>query len=170
MDVPLVSIVRVRITAGKGYTPSTWPCSLILCTPGLLLPRYVCESVLAFSFVASSVYRRSGLHHVERPLDVAPCSVGICTCLAVRGVHNCLSDFALQARQADVKPCSKEVNVGRIAQAHFGGDAYVSRNCNLHPLGHTPHRTNETGRPTSGKQLLRIGASSWDTGSGELNI
>jgi hypothetical protein len=50
---------------------------------------------------------------------VAPCSVGICTCLAVRGVHNGLGDFAFQTRQVDVKPCPKEVNVARIAQMRF---------------------------------------------------
>jgi len=37
----------------------------------------------------------------------------------VRGVDNGLSDFALQARQADVKPCSQEVNVAGIAQVYF---------------------------------------------------
>ena len=30
------------------------------------------------------------------------------------GVDNGLGDFALQARQADVKPCSEEVNVARM--------------------------------------------------------
>src|ERR1700730_5002776 len=163
MDVPLVSIVRVCITAGKGYTPSTWACSLIKAL------RYVCESVILFSFVASSVCCRSALHHVERNLDVAPRSVGICTCLAVRGVRNGLGDFALQTRQADIKPRSEEVNVARMAQVYFGIDGYVCRKRDLHPVGHKPHRTNETGGPTSGKQLLRIGASSWDTGSREVN-
>src|SRR5258706_14487649 len=113
---------------------------------------------------------KSGSNHVERDFDIAPCSVGICTCLAVRGVHNCLGDFALQTRQADVKPCSEEVNVARMAQVYFGIDGYVSRKLNLHAIGHKPHRTNETGGPTSGKQLLRIRARSWDTGSRELNI
>jgi hypothetical protein len=41
---------------------------------------------------------RSGLYHVERNVDIAPCCVGICTCLAMSSVHNGLSDFALQAR------------------------------------------------------------------------
>jgi hypothetical protein len=77
--------------------------------------RYVCERVILVSFVASSVCRRSGLHQVERNLDVAPCSVGIGTCLAVRRVHNDLGDFAFQTRHADVKPCSEEVNVARMA-------------------------------------------------------
>src|SRR6267143_1259619 len=117
-----------------------------------------------------TVCYRSGLHHVERNVNVAPCSVGICTCLAVRGVHNGLGDFALQPRQADVKPCSKEVNVARIAQIYFGIDGCVSRKFDLHLAGNKPHRTNETGRPTSGKQLLRIGTSSWNSGSRELNI
>src|SRR5258707_14675277 len=117
-----------------------------------------------------TVCYRSGLHHVERHLDVAPCSVGICTCLAVRRVHNGLRDFALQARQVNVKPCSEEVNVARMAQVYFGINGYVSRKRDLHPVGHKPHRTNETGGPTRGKQLLRIRASSWYTGSRELDI
>src|SRR5438309_2318608 len=98
------------------------------------------------------------------------CSSGICTCLAVRVVHNGLGDFALQARQADVKPCAKEVNVARIAQVYFGIDGCVSRKLDLHLVGHKPHCTDETGRPTGGKQLLRIGTSSWDSGSRELDI
>src|SRR5258706_14607409 len=117
-----------------------------------------------------TVCYRSGLHHVERNVDVAPCSVGICTCRLVRGVHNGLGDFALQAWQADVKPCSEEVNIARIAEVYFGIDGCVSRKFDLHPVGNKSHRTNETGRPTSGKQLLRIGTSSWDSGSRELNI
>src|SRR6267378_4428496 len=102
--------------------------------------------------------------------SMLPRLVGICTCLAVRGVHNGLGDFALQARQADAKPCPEEVNVARIAQVYFGIDGYVSRKFDLHLVGNKPHRTNETGRPTSGKQLLRIGTSSWNSGSRELNI
>src|SRR6266478_6619555 len=113
---------------------------------------------------------RSGLHHVDRNVDVAPCSVRISACFAVRGVHNGLGDFALQARQADVKPCSEEVNVARIAQVYFGIDGCVSRKFDLHPVSDKCHRTNETGGPPSGKQLLRIGTSSWDSGSRELNI
>src|SRR5712692_987848 len=85
-----------------------------------------------------TVCYRSGLHHVERNVDVAPCSIGICTFLAVRGVHNGLGDFALQARQADVKPCAKEVNVARIAQVYFGIDGCVSRKLDLHLLATSP--------------------------------
>src|SRR6266478_1898090 len=117
-----------------------------------------------------TVCYRSGSHHVERNVDVAPCSVRISACFAVRGVHNGLGDFALQARQADVKPCSEEVNVARIAQVYFGIDGCVSRKFDLHPVSDKCHRTNETGGPPSGKQLLRIGTSSWDSGSRELNI
>ena len=40
----------------------------------------------------------SGLHQVERNVDISPCSVGICACLAMSSVHNGLGDFALQAR------------------------------------------------------------------------
>src|SRR6266851_4637782 len=120
--------------------------------------------------LCKTVCYKSGSHHADRNVDVAARCVGICTCLAVCGVHNGLGDFALQARQADVKPCSEEVNVARIAQVYFGIDGYVSRKFDLHLIGHKPHRTNETGRPTSGKQLLRIGASSWDSGSRELYI
>src|ERR1700724_2786150 len=110
------------------------------------------------------------LHHVERNLDVAPCSVGICTCLAVRRVHNGLGDFALQTRQADVKPCSEEVNVARMAQVYFGINGYVSRKRDLHPIGNKPHRANETGGPTSRKQLLRVGTTSRYSGDREINI
>src|SRR5579864_770144 len=92
-----------------------------------------------------TVCYRSGLQHVERNLDVAPCSVGIGTCLAVRGVHNGLGDFALQTRQADGKPCSEEVNVASMAQVYFGIDGYVSRKFDLHFVGHKPHRSIETG-------------------------
>src|SRR5579864_4097465 len=119
---------------------------------------------------AETVCYRTGSLHFDRNVDVAPCSVGICTCRLVRGIHNGLGDFALQARQADVEPCSEEVNVARIAQVYFGIDGGVSRKFDLHLVGHKPHGTNETGRPTSGKQLLRIGTSSWDSGSRELNI
>jgi len=88
----------------------------------------------------------------------------------VRDIHNGLSDFAFQTRQIDVDTYSKEVTVARIAQVYFGIDGYLSRKFDFHSVGHNPHRTNETGRPTSGKQLLRIGTSSWDYGSREINI
>jgi hypothetical protein len=88
----------------------------------------------------------------------------------VRGVHNGLGDFALQARQADVKPRSEKVNVARIAQVYFGIDGYLSRTFDFHFVGHQPLRANEAGGPTSGKQLLQIGTSSWDHRSRELNI
>ena len=65
------------------------------------------------------------LHHVERNLDIAPRGVGICTCLAMRSVDNGLGDFAVQTRQADVKPCSEEVDIARIAQVYFGIDGCV---------------------------------------------
>src|SRR5258708_7290919 len=133
----------------------------------MLLPQS--QPARADAVLVKTVCYRSGLQHVERNVDVAPRSVGICTCLAVRGVHNGLGDIALQTGQADVKPCSEEVNA-RIAKVYFGIDGYVSRKFDLHLVGHKPHRTNETGRPTSGKQLLRIGTSSWDSGSRELNI
>src|SRR3979490_2744545 len=122
MDVPLVSIVRVCITAGKGKTPSTWAYSLIC-----VLQVCIKIEVIVRRSSCKTVCSRSGLHHVERDVDVASCSVGICTCLAVRGVLNGLGDFALQARQADVKPRSEEVNVARIAQVYFGIDGYLSR-------------------------------------------
>src|SRR5713101_43163 len=125
---------------------------------------------MLFSFVASSVCCRSGLHHVDRNVDVAPCSVGVGTCLAVRRVHNGLGDFALQTRHADVKPCPEKVKVAGIAQVYFGIDGYVSGKRDLHPSGHNAHRTDETGGPPRGKQLLRIGAGSRDSGSRELNI
>src|SRR6266851_9157068 len=112
---------------------------------------------------------RSGSHHPDRNVDVAPCSVGICACLGVSDVHNGLSDFALQAWQADVKPCAKEVTVARIAQVYFGIEGCVSRKLDLHLVGHKPHCTDETGRPTGGKQLLWIGTSSGDSGSRELD-
>src|ERR1700693_6260801 len=65
---------------------------------------------------------RFGSNHVESDFDVAPGSVGICTRSAVRGACNGLGDFALYARQTDVKPCSKEVSVARIAQIYLGID------------------------------------------------
>src|SRR5262249_1469703 len=120
--------------------------------------------------VKRMVHYRSLLHQFDRDVDVAPCSVGICTCLAVRGFPNGLADFELQARQAEIKPCSEEVKIARIAQVYFGIDRHISRKFYLHFVGHKPHRTNETGRPTSAKQLLRIGTSPWDSGSRELNI
>src|SRR5258708_11054068 len=88
----------------------------------------------------------------------------------VRDFRHCGRVFALQARQVNVKPCSEEVNVARMAQVYFRIDGYVSRKRDLHPVGHKPHRTNETGGPTRGKQLLGIRASSCYTGSRELNI
>src|SRR5436305_5612992 len=51
-----------------------------------------------------TVWYRFGLHQLDRNVDVAPRGVGICTGRLVRGVHNGLRDFALQARQADVEP------------------------------------------------------------------
>ena len=96
--------------------------------------RYVFESFILFSFVESrlkSWFVTLRLHDVERNVDVAPCSVGICTCRVVRGVRDGLGDYALQARQADVKPCSEEVNVARIAQVYFGIDGCVSRKFDL---------------------------------------
>src|SRR5450432_560905 len=126
--------------------------------------------VIVRQTLAAIATRESRLHHVERNVDVAPCSVGICTCRLVRGVHNGLGDFPLQARQADVKPCLEEVNVARIAQVDFDIDGYVRRKFDLHLAGYKSHRTNETGRPPSGKQLLRIGTSSCDSGGRELDI
>ena len=56
----------------------------------------------------------------------------------MRGIHNGLGDFALQARQADVKPCSEEVNVARIAQVYFGIDGYLSGSLTFILLATTP--------------------------------
>ena len=76
--------------------------------PSRAEPHYVTldNSRTAKQEVGDQVCRRL------RDFDVAPCSVGICASLAVRGV--CLGDFALQTRQADVQPCSEEVNVARM--------------------------------------------------------
>src|SRR5712664_780167 len=154
-----------------------WACSLICVLQVCIkIEVIVCHALAAITGHASrrssckTLCSRSGLHHVDGNVDVAARSVGICTCLAVRNVHNGLSDFALQARHADGKTCSKEVNVAGIAQVDFGIDGCISRKFHLHLLGHNSHRTDETGRPASGKELLRIGASSWDSGSRELNV
>jgi len=56
----------------------------------------------------------------------------------VRGVHDCLGDFAFQAREADVQPCSEEVNVARIAKVDFGIDGCVSRSFTCILLATTP--------------------------------
>ena len=88
----------------------------------------------------------------------------------MRGVHDGLGDFALQARQADVQPRSEEINVARIAQVDFGIDSSIIRKLHLHLVGHNPHRTNETGRPASGKQLLWVGAGSGNSGGRKLHI
>jgi hypothetical protein len=60
--------------------------------------------------------------------------------------------------------------IARIAEVYFGIDGYVTRKFDHHLVGHKPHRANETGRPTGGKQLLGIAAGSWDSGSREPNI
>ena len=51
-----------------------------------------------------------------------------------------------------------EVLADGAAQVHFGINDRISREAGLHFGGRDPHRTHETGRPTSGEQLLRIGA------------
>src|ERR1700751_4101950 len=99
--------------------------------PGIAIKaaRYTCVSFIFFPFVASrlksacenrrsrskAVCCKSGLHHADRNLDVASCGVGICTGFAVRGVHDSLSDFAFQARHADVKTRSVNKNIDSIA-------------------------------------------------------
>jgi len=61
------------------------------------------DAVLFKRFATGPAY-----NHVDRNVDVAPRSVGICTCLAVVAVHNGLGDFAFQAREADVQPCRRK--------------------------------------------------------------
>src|SRR5882672_8678392 len=56
------------------------------------------------------------------------------------------------------------------AQVDFGIDGCVSRKFHLHLVGLNSHCTNETGRPTSGKQLLRISTGSGNTGGRKLHI
>jgi hypothetical protein len=51
----------------------------------------------------------------------------------------------------------KELAAG-VAQVHFGINGSISREAGLHFGGCNPHRTHETGRPTGGEHLLRIGA------------
>ena len=120
--------------------------------------------------MSQMVLNRSGLHHVQGDVDVAPGSIRVCTSLGVRGLHNGLCNFALQAGQADVKPRLEEVGATRIAEVNFGIDGCVRGQFNFHPAGYVPHRADKTSRPASGKQLLRIGTASWNSGSPELKI
>jgi hypothetical protein len=81
-----------------------------------------------------------------------------------------LGDFALQTRQADVKASSKEVSAVGYVQVHFGVNRQVGRESDLHFTGRKPHRRFETGRPTSGEQLLRIGAGARGARSGKPDV
>jgi hypothetical protein len=65
---------------------------------------------------------------------------------------------------------SEEVTVLRQVQIHFSVDCEVVRQGDLQFPGHKPYRTFETGRPTSGKQLLRIGAVPRGPGGGKFDI
>jgi len=78
------------------------------------------------------------LHDVQRNVTMLAPSLEVCTCRIVRGVHNGLGDFALQARQADVKPCSEEVNVAGIAQVDFGINAASAGSCTFILLATSP--------------------------------
>jgi hypothetical protein len=57
----------------------------------------------------------------------------------------------------------------QVAKA-LGVDGQVSRDLDLHFAGRNPHRTAEAGRPTSGEQLLRIGAGAWGARNRKLNL
>jgi hypothetical protein len=58
--------------------------------------------------------------------------------------------------------------IARIAPVYFSIAGCVIRKCDLHFGGLKPHRANETGRPTGGKQLLRLGTLPGTTGAENL--
>jgi len=76
----------------------------------------------------------------------------------MRFIDHSPSDVALHTWQADVEARLQEASAVGEAQVHFGINRQVSRKSDLPFAGRKPHRAFEAGRPTSGEQLLRIGA------------
>ena len=96
-------------------------------------------------------------NQINGNLDVSPGGFGIRTRL-VRGVHQRLGDFGCQARQADVEAGLKQVAVISSAEVDFGINGQVRGEIHLHFRGDNLYGACETGRPTNGEQLLRVGA------------
>jgi hypothetical protein len=110
-----------------------------------------------------------GLRQVNLDVNVAPNGFGVWTCL-VCGFRQGLGNLALQPRQADVEAGLKEESTISQTKVNFRVNGHVSREPDFHFAGGNPHRAFEACRPTSGKQLLGIGAGAWSAGSRMLDI
>jgi hypothetical protein len=78
----------------------------------------------------------------------------------VRCLDQTLGNFVFHPWQADVEAYGKAVGtVTDWTQVHFGVKGDVTGQGHLHLAGHKLQCTEKTGRPTSGKQLLGVGAA-----------
>jgi hypothetical protein len=110
-----------------------------------------------------------GLDQVDRDVDVAPCRVRIRAQL-VRCVDQILSNFGLQTWQADVEAGCERVSAASCAQVHFSVNRHISWESDLPFAGRELYRTEETGRPTGGEKLLRVGAGARGARRRQLNL
>jgi hypothetical protein len=61
--------------------------------------------------------------------------------------------------QADVEAGAEKITAIACMQVYFGVHGNVSRQTDLPFVSRQPNRAFETGRPSCGEQLLRIGAA-----------
>jgi hypothetical protein len=88
----------------------------------------------------------------------------------VRRVHQSTGNFVLQTRQANVETGREAVSAASCAQVHFGVNRHVRWEGDLPFSGRKLYRTEETGGPTRGKELLGVGAGARAARRGQLNL
>src|SRR5262245_64595809 len=112
---------------------------------------------------------RHRLNEVDFDVDVASCGLRVRADL-VRGVHESLSDLAVQARQADVEASPEEETAVIRTQVYLCVDGPVGREGDLPLGGRQPDRTHEARRPAGGEQLLRVRTGPGRAGCRELDV
>src|SRR5215470_6986753 len=112
---------------------------------------------------------RPGSDQIDGDVDVAAGGFGIRTNL-MSFIQQGLSDVARDAGHADVEASTEEVAAFAQIQVDLGVDGDLGRQRDLLLAGHKADRTFETGRPTGGEQLLRIGADARRAGGRKPDV
>jgi hypothetical protein len=95
--------------------------------------------------------------HIDRDIDVAARGLGRWTSL-VRGVHQRMGNFALQARQANIEASPQKKSPPVLQKSTSASMAVATGRAIFQFAGCNPHRSFEAGRPAGGGHLLGVGA------------
>ncbi len=115
----------------------------------------------------SALVRSDG--YIDGDVDVATKGLGVRAGL-VRGIHDRLGCFQVQARHTDIEARPENVLGPGHAEIYLSIYGEFGGQDDLDLAGGKAHRRFETGRPTGGKELFRIGAGTGGTGRRLLDV